>query len=201
MPRPEVTRDAQTDHDAERTVGVEDPMTSVVIRRIRPHEGMLLRELRLRALEDSPDAFGQRVPEALGVAEAEWRTTARASADGKGRAWFLAEGPDGVLGMVQGRRRPLDTLLIFSMWVDPAARRLGLGRGLIEAAEAWARTWNGRRTVLWVLYGNDLAKRFYERLGFSVVPHGPDAEVGARHGSFAMWRAIPAPDPGQDVGP
>jgi GNAT superfamily N-acetyltransferase len=162
----------------------------MAIRRIRIDEGPLLRELRLRALDDAPDAFGQRVPDAMAISESEWRATARVSSHGTGRAWFLADGPDGVVGMVQGRRRPVDTLLVFSMWVDPAARRLGLGRGLIEAAESWARTWNGRRTLLWVLDGNEPARRFYERLGFSVVLHGPDAELGARHASFPMTRAI-----------
>ena len=44
--------------------------------------------------------------------------------------------------------------------------------------------------MLWVVAGNDVAARFYERIGFTVLRDGPDAESGAAHGAFAMARPI-----------
>jgi GNAT superfamily N-acetyltransferase len=165
------------------------------IRRIRPDEGPLLRDLRLRSLADSPDAFGQRAEDAALQPAAEWTATAKAAAAGERRAWFIAEIPHPgtgarAVGIVLGRRRPPDTLLIFSMWVDPSVRRQGVGSRIIAAAEAWAATWGARESVLWVFGGNDPAIRFYQRLGFTTDEDSEDARTGAQYGALAMRRPI-----------
>lgn len=170
--------------------------TPIRIRRIGPDDGPILRDLRLRSLADAPEAFGQPIEEALAQPDAEWVAAARAGAAGERRAWFLAEvaprdgGPARTVGLVLGRRRPPATLLIFSMWVDPTVRRGGVGGRLIEEAEAWAGSWNARRTVLWVYAGNEPALRFYRRLRFRVEEDGEDARTGAQYGALAMVRAI-----------
>lgn len=90
--------------------------------------------------------------------------------------------------MVQGRRRaPLDCLL-FSMWVAPDARRLGFGALLVDAIQDWGNSWGAQRVVLWVLGANEPAMRFYERIGFTMVTTGPDADSGRLYGAFAMER-------------
>jgi GNAT superfamily N-acetyltransferase len=159
------------------------------VRRIQPDEWALLKELRLRALKDSPQAFGQSYESAESEPDEEWRSTARAAAEGDRRAWFIARDDDPAateVGLVQARRRPPDECLVFSMWVAPAARRGGVGRALIDAAADWARSWGARRIVLWVTGLNESAVRFYERLGFTLVNEGPDAESGRAFGAFAM---------------
>lgn len=160
------------------------------IRRIGPDEGELLRATRLRAVADAPDAFGQSISVLLAQSPAEWHAAARAASSGPSRAWFLAEGDSGVEGLVLGRRRPPRTLLVFSMWVAPEARRSGLGTALIEVAERWAAGWGARETVLWVVAANTGARRFYERLGFVTLRDGPDADAGRQYESVAMRRPI-----------
>lgn len=161
----------------------------VHVRRIRSNDGPLLRELRLRSLFDTPDAFGQSLADAAARPDAEWTAEARAAKDGDRRAWFIAEVPDPV-GLVLVRRRPPDVALVFSMWVDPRVRRAGVGRALIDAAAAWALAWGAEFTVLWVVAGNEPAIRFYQRLGFSTLGSGPDAESGRAYGALAMTRPI-----------
>ena len=174
---------------------MDRPELPTRIRRIRASDGPVLRDLRLRSLTDSPEAFGQRAEDAATQTAADWESAARVAASGERRAWFLAEATGGAddaaarpatLGLVLGRRRPSDTLLIFSMWVDPAVRRSGLGRGLIEAAERWAGEWGARRSVLWVFATNEPALRFYGRLGFRLLSEGEDARTGAHYGAVAM---------------
>jgi GNAT superfamily N-acetyltransferase len=162
----------------------------ILIRRIERDEGPTLRRLRLRSLADAPDAFGQRIEEAVARPEAEWTQLATASAEGENRAWFVAFAEAEPVGLVQGRRRRPETLLLFSMWVAPEARRRRVGAQLIDALESWARDWHATETVLWVLDGNEAAFAFYERLGFKRVQGGPDAESGAQHGALAMRRTI-----------
>jgi len=169
--------------------------SDVRIRRINPDDGPLLRDLRLRSIADAPDAFGQPLEEARRRPEQEWRRSARQSSRGDSRIWLIAETVDEAVGLVQGRKRRPHTLLLFSMWVDPGARRLGVGRLLVERLEAWARGWDGGETILWVLGANALAIEFYRDLGFHVIRGGHDAESGARFGALAMRRDIDSPAP------
>lgn len=160
------------------------------IRRIAPGDGPILRDLRLRSIADSPGAFGQPFDEARARPDSEWQREARRAAHGDERAWLIAEGPGGTVGIVQGRRRRPSTLLLFSMWVDPTSRRHGVGRLLIGALESWARRSAASETVLWVLAANQEAIEFYRRLGFMPLSRGKDAESGARFGAIAMRRPI-----------
>ena len=176
----------------------------VTVRRIRADEGPLLRDLRLRALADAPEAFGQALQDAQAQPDAEWTQAARQASGGDSRIWLIAEADAGgtdtdedaatdarrPIGLVQGRRRPPDTLLIFSMWVDPAARRQGIGRVLVDEATAWGRSWGATRALLWVFAVNEPATRFYERLGFTAELEGEDAASGHAYGAVAMSRPI-----------
>ena len=163
------------------------------IRRIAAGDGLLLRDLRSRSLEDSPEAFGQTLEEALARPARDWHRSSLQSSHGDHRTWLLAESAREVVGLVQGRRRSSATLLLFSMWVEPGSRRLGVGRALIAALETWAQGWRATETVLWVFRHNSAAVRFYRELGFEVLEAGADAEAGARYEAAAMRRGIPRP--------
>jgi GNAT superfamily N-acetyltransferase len=169
----------------------DDPIT---VTRIDPSQGPVLRRLRLRSLADAPDAFGQPLEEAMGRPAAEWARVAAAAASGDQRAWYLAFAGDEPVGLVQGRRRRPATLLLFSMWVAPEARRRHVGMRLIETLEGWARGWGAIETVLWVIRGNASALDFYGVLGFDILTEGPDAESGAQHSAVALRRLIGATD-------
>jgi len=164
-------------------------VVEVRIRRIGEGDAEVLRDLRIRSLRDAPEAFGQTAAEVEQLPAELWRQQARAAASGDRRAWFIAElPPAGSVGLVNGRRRPPSDLMVFSMWVDPGCRQLGVGRRLIDAIDAWASGWGARRTVLWVFGANEPAIRFYERIGFAVESSGSDADIGRSYGALAMSR-------------
>jgi GNAT superfamily N-acetyltransferase len=163
----------------------------VAVRRIQPDDWPLLRDLRLASLRDAPEAFGQRLDEAATFDDRDWMSTARASARGYRRAWFIAwDENEQPVGVVQARRRLPDTCLLFSMWVAPSVRRQGAGRALVQAVDDWGRSWGAARIVLWVLSTNEGAHRFYEQIDFHVVRQGADAESGAAYGALAMERRL-----------
>ena len=169
-------------------------MPPVTVRRIGPQEGGLLRDLRLRSLRDAPEAFGQNAADAAVRPDDDWQQQARQASSGDRRAWFLAvEASGAIVGLVQGRRRPPADLLIFSLWVDPRARRDGVGLALMRAAQRWAHGWGATRTVLWVFASNEPAIRFYRRLGFNTETDTADAASGTNYGALAMSRST-APD-------
>ena len=163
---------------------------AVSIRRITPREWTELRDVRLRSLLDSPGAFGQSYDEAIAMPDDEWKSIARASSRGDRRTWFLGRDESGrVVGVVQARRRPPADCLLFSMWVAPESRRLGVGAALVDTVSDWGRSWGAQRVILWVIGTNEGAFRFYERIGFRLLEDGPDAESGRAYGAFAMERA------------
>ena len=52
------------------------------------------------------------------------------------------------------------------MWVDPEARGRGVGRALLEAAEAWGRDRGCTAASLSVTAGNSPAERLYRQAGY-----------------------------------
>lgn len=174
---------------------------AISIERIDPAHGDLLRDVRLRALREAPYAFGTRYEDAIQEPPGDWTAIARASSHGNSRAYFLAldrddEGHVTTVGMVQARRRPPTDCLLFSMWVAPEVRRLGVGRALVQAVADWGAGWGARRVVLWVTNVNEGAQRFYKRIGFTMLERGPEAESGRSYDALALERPIRANDIG-----
>ncbi len=55
---------------------------------------------------------------------------------------------------------------LYALYVDPGAQGAGVGRALHDRALEELRAAGAREAVLWVLVGNERARRFYERLGW-----------------------------------
>ena len=121
------------------------------------------RDVRLRALADSPAAFGSNLQRERAFDDAVWRERA-----GSGRTLLarLRGAPVGLVTTIEEEGRP-DERQIVSMWVDPAVRRSGVGRALVLAALRAVRAQGVRRATFFVADGNEAAARFYERLGFT----------------------------------
>jgi ribosomal protein S18 acetylase RimI-like enzyme len=149
--------------------------TTPAVRRIRADEAALLRSLRLRALVESPDAFGSTVERETAFDEDTWAERAAAGATAEDTATFVAEADGEAAGMLTvalDAERP-EQAKLFGLWVDPAARGAGLGEALMLAAEGWAGERAARVVTLWVVESNVSAIRLYERLGY--------AATGERH--------------------
>lgn len=138
-------------------------MSEVLVRRLGPQDWQVYRTVRLRMLQDAPDAFATRYAEAAVRDEAAWRA-ALTSCD-----HHLAEvegAPAGAAGLAV-RDGVAD---LIGMWVAPEHRGGPVGTLLVEAVCERARALGQPRLLLDVVDGNDRARRFYERLGF--VPTG-----------------------------
>lgn len=142
-----------------------------VVRRIRPDEGMVLRDLRLAALVDAPSAFASTYARESLLSAEDWEGRARQGSAGSARATFFAESADGIVGLV-GAYRPgpvSSRVELVSMWTRPAARRTGVGRLLVQAVLDWARSCGARDVELWVAKGNVSAEKLYRTMGFVEV--------------------------------
>jgi ribosomal protein S18 acetylase RimI-like enzyme len=127
----------------------------------------MLRSVRLRALEEAPDAFGSTLERELARTDDDWSRWIEPNPT------FLLEAPDlgarGAVGMVAGAMDALDptAAVLLAMWVDPEFRRTGGADHLVQAVIDWARTNNATTVSLCVIEGNVPAIRLYERTGFT----------------------------------
>ena len=133
----------------------------MTVRRVRADEADRLRELRLRALQADPHAFGRSYEEEAADTSDRWRDLAADSERGEQRAVFVDDAFTGMAGAVLRD----DHVELWGMWVDPAARGTGLGRELVAAVVDWARD-RGAAAVNLGVYDNAQVAPFYERLGF-----------------------------------
>jgi ribosomal protein S18 acetylase RimI-like enzyme len=125
-----------------------------------------VRDLRLAALADAPDAFAATLASEAGQPEADWR--ARIAA----RPWFLGYQPDGqpagLIAALPPRPGPDQDPAwhLVSMWVSPGARGSGLADRLVSAVTEHASRAGAAQVTLWVAVGNERARAFYRRMGF-----------------------------------
>jgi ribosomal protein S18 acetylase RimI-like enzyme len=145
----------------------------IEVRTARPDEWRRVRDLRLRALADSPDAFGSTFERERAHAEREWLRWISGWESGANRLVVALDG-EAWIGMAVGSRTGDDDRAhLYAMWVDPRSRRAGVGRRLVEAVLAWASAEGATEIELGVTAINHAAVDFYEGLGF--------ADTGERH--------------------
>ena len=158
------------------------------IRTLAASEWARYRDIRLRSLAESPDAFGSTLAAEQERSGPAWAARL-ASAAVSGRDCPLIAEQDGeVIGLLWAKADPSDDSAIdlFQMWVAPEHRGRGVGNMLLQAAVAWARRHNARRVRLGVTCGDTAAVRLYARTGFQAV--GPAAPL--RSGSEVLAQSM-----------
>src|ERR1035438_4552955 len=109
----------------------------VVVRETVMDDWPALRDIRLAALADAPDAFASTYASEEGLNEADWR--ARIATGGSFRAYLPDIGASGPAGLAGGYAPEPGTREPVSAAVRPEARRHGVGAALIAAVIDWAK--------------------------------------------------------------
>lgn len=139
-----------------------------IVRMFEAAEWATYRDLRLRALADSPDAFGSTLAAEQGRPDGEWVARlgagvasgsdlpliAQVDGHAAGLAWAKADG-----------EKP-SVVNLFQVWVVPNFRGQGLGDQLLRAAVKWATARSAHAIHLRVTCGDTPAMRLYMRHGF-----------------------------------
>lgn len=154
----------------------------MLIRRILPDEGPNLRDIRLRALRDAPEAFGGKIDESANRPDSHWDDWARRASSGDDECVWVAETEGTLIGLIGAftvRDRP-DHRHLVATWTDPVYRNRGIATKLTQAIIDWCKGFGAARLGLWVVDGNTTAQHLYERTGFVMtdvaepLPSNPD---------------------------
>ena len=168
----------------------------MTIRRLVPSDAVAYRELMLEAYEQHPDAFTSSRSERAALAGSWWESRL-AVAETAGEV-VLGAFENGQLAGVAGvafepREKARHKATLFGMYVPAAYRQRGLGRALVVAALALAKSRAGVIVVqLTVTHGNRSAQALYEQCGFVQFGLEPLAvAIGSTFVSKAhMWRRL-----------
>jgi len=122
-----------------------------------------LREARLTALKEAPGAFLSNYGRELRYGEEDWR------AEFSRGEWTLMMKNGRVVGLIGATREvatPPSECYLEYLWISPEFRRSGVASSLIKTVLKRLGK-SGITTVwLWILEGNESARRLYEGLGF-----------------------------------
>ncbi|RSN36697.1 GNAT family N-acetyltransferase [Amycolatopsis sp. WAC 04169] len=131
----------------------------LLVRRLVPSDLDVFREVRLRALTDTPENYGSIAAAESAQSDEEWLAKL------EGDVWFAAFDDGRPVGLVAGRARD-DGWIVYSMWVAPEARGRGLGTRLMGEVRSAAEDDGAHEVWLHVAEDNDRARRLYLKLGF-----------------------------------
>ena len=135
--------------------------STVVVRFAGPDDWETWRDLRLRALSDSPSAFGSTYEGEVEFDRSRW-VDRLGDPDGVG---VLARVDGTPVGMGGGFQDLPGYLHMVAMWTDPAYRGRGVGSAVLTAIERWAGE-RGLRLHLDVNVRNAGARALYARSGY-----------------------------------
>jgi len=138
-----------------------------ILKPITPAAWANLKEVRLRALADTPFAFGSTFADESQLTDADWQERAVKWTSDRSAAYLAWDGdlPCGIAaGFLDLENRAIAHLV--SMWVAPTHRRRGVGRLLVNNVIDWGRSRQAVSLNLMVTSCNCGAMRFYESMEF-----------------------------------
>ena len=127
------------------------------------------RAVRIKALTESPEAFGTTLERALQRDLESWRIQLESTVAGNQRNTQLAfAGLDcvGLAALYEKQNIPREGEILM-MWVAPRQRGTGIAKGLLENLLDWSRETEFNRVTLAVTESNQRAIQFYKTFGFS----------------------------------
>lgn len=129
---------------------------------LQPLDWQRLKNLRISALTDSPDAFDSTLQSARELSDSQWQARVLSMPT------FVAV-EDGLdVGMVRCVTDDDDSTAAYliSMWVSPAWRKKGAGAALVNSIIDWSRAEGYDRITLDVADKNAAAIALYKRMNF-----------------------------------
>ena len=154
------------------------------VRYATPDDLDLWRDVRLRSLADTPDAFGSTLEREQAFTDEEWLT--RLSPP----AVLVLDEVGHPVGLGGGFEDRPGALLVVAMWLDPGWRGRGLSRRILDLVVDWARA-HDLDVELDVARDATSARMAYERYGF--VPTGDETPL--REGSTVVTDRMVLPRP------
>jgi RimJ/RimL family protein N-acetyltransferase len=160
----------------------------VTVESIEPDDWPILRDLRLRALDESAQWFAADLRTEAAYTETDWRTHANEGAWGA----VVVDGTSvGLVGVAAVEPERGADCWIHGWWIDPRFRGTGIAHRMLEWLDRVSAGREWHRQGLGVWDDNVDAQAAFTRLGFRAV--GPPQPSSRQPGKnyLAMYRHLP----------
>jgi ribosomal protein S18 acetylase RimI-like enzyme len=139
----------------------------VTLHQITPPLAFSYKTVRLRALQDTPAAFGSTYARESQLSDAQWQQRAGNLCTSRSIGYLAHQNEYCGIAVCFLKEQDPQYAELRSMWVAPEQRRTSTGRLLVDTVEAWARRSGAHTLQLMVTSSNLAAISFYQRLGFT----------------------------------
>jgi ribosomal protein S18 acetylase RimI-like enzyme len=180
----------------------------MIVRQLTAHDATAYQTLRLRGLQECPTAFSASYADEASRSPAEVATRVTPAPDGSVCVFgaFLGDQLAGILAFIRPQRAKLrHAAALAGLYVAPEFRRRSLGRALVDAALAHARSLPGvRQLKLTVNATNVPARALYQSRGFTrwgVEPEALGVEGDYYDEELYVLRLSEGAEPGAAAGP
>ena len=164
-------------------------MSEVDIAPLAADEWPLLKQLRIAALTDAPDAFGPTAEHARAQPDSYWQTWASRLDAARGLALFVLRCANEPAGIVSATRDRAGIGHIGAMWIAPSARGRHLGSRLLDHALEFLDASGCTTIELSVTEGNAGPLALYRSRGFALTGQLEPLRAGSRLKNLFMRRA------------
>ncbi len=155
---------------------------TAVVRAATTADVALLREIRLAALSDAPDAFLSHYDDFVDLDDEQWRTLVAGWTLPPGSAAFIAiagDAPNATgIGMCGAFVESDVRVALVAMWVAPSARGTSVAERLLNHVVDFAQELGAGEVAAWVVEDNHRALEFYRKNSFQHdglrQPYAPD---------------------------
>ena len=161
---------------------------TITVRKFEVTEFLAYRNLRLSALEESPDAFSSTLIAEQSRTDDEWASRLRAASNSGFDLPLIGYVGAEAAGLAWGKVNSSDSTIVnlYQLWVAPECRGHGLARLLLRTIVEWTISLRARSIELGVVCSDSPAMRLYVSEGF--VPVGP--VVPLRPGSALIVQSM-----------
>ncbi len=137
----------------------------IEIKPMLPDQWQLHKAVRCAALAEAPFAYSSTLEDALKRSDEDWKHITRQYTSHSNSVTYFAFEDDAACGMsacvINGEQVEL-----YAVWVDPAYRRKGVGRALIDFGRAWSQSKGATQLRVGIFADNPGAPAFYRSVGF-----------------------------------
>jgi ribosomal protein S18 acetylase RimI-like enzyme len=146
--------------------------SGITLHKITPQLASNYKAVRLRALKDTPTAFGSTYARESQFSDEDWRQRSLNLCTPHSIGYLVSNNNDycGIAAAFLNEQNPLEADIV-SVWVAPEHRKFGVGRLLMDAIQSWALRTGVHTLLLMVTSSNYAAIDFYQRIGFTMTGH------------------------------
>jgi RimJ/RimL family protein N-acetyltransferase len=154
----------------------------------QPSDWQKYKEIRLKSLKESPQAFGGSFDNESQQSDDEWREKIIKS----NRFFVLAEEEGIVAGVAGAKQIDADNGIIIAVYLVPEARGKGYSKEILSIVLQELENRKAKIVTLTVNTKQEAAVRAYKALGFQIIKTNVDEKLGdgLLHDEYVMEKVL-----------